>query len=195
MSSTTKTGHTFRNRIGALLLAAGLTSFSASAITYTDIDEWGLNGIALDSNSATATPSTFTGIFDIRNGEDSWDQDGFNPATQDATSGWVGFLLGTDQSNQQEFRITLDDLEVGTQYINGIWASALGLSADLLVEISNTGTLSYKITALSGSFNLYGAALEVEATNATSVPDGGATAMLLGLGMLGVASVRGIRRS
>jgi VPDSG-CTERM motif len=178
----------FRHKAKAILpiVAAAFTCASVSAITYRDLDLF--TNVHLDSDASTLAPSDFHGQFDLR-------PDGFDPVTMDATSGFVGFIFGSED-DRQEFKVALENLTSGTQYVDYFKIYSAGLSADLLVEISDLGTLDYTITAVSGAFSLFTSYLEVEtAGSATSVPDGGATAVLLGLGVLGIATVRNIRRS
>jgi hypothetical protein len=61
--------------------------------------------------------------------------------------------------------------------------------AEVLLAISNTGIVEWKIQSLdSGSFNVDAGRLIVNAT--APVPDGGSTAILLGMGMIGMVGLQ-----
>ena len=182
------------------LAACLLTGVSASAITYSDLQ---LPNVLLDANNQ-ATASV-TGLFDLENtGSQSLesyglpykDRAGFDADTMDAVSGTVEFLVYDISGDLNTFSINLGNLsliEDGT--FNYYFYEASDVAASLLVGISDTGTLEYKVTAQNDSvFRLGGAYLEVEVNGPTSVPDGGASIILLGLGCLGLAGVRRVSR-
>jgi hypothetical protein len=60
-----------------------------------------------------------------------------------------------------------------------------GINASVIGFINAQGFITYTVQATSGSFILDAAYMEVNA-----VPDGGATAMLLGVGILGLGAMR-----
>jgi hypothetical protein len=64
-----------------------------------------------------------------------------------------------------------------------------GITAFVAGIIDGAGNITYTVTATSGSFTLDAAYMEIE-TERRNVPEGGATAMLLGLGSLGLGLVR-----
>lgn len=187
-----------KNSLQSFALAACLlTGVSASAITYSDLQ---LPNVLLNANNTSVTRE-----FDLENtGSDSLepyglpykDQAGFDADTMDAISGTVEFLVYDISGDLDTFSIDLGDLsliENGT--FNYYFHEASDVAASLLVGISNTGKLQYTVTAQNGSsFTLGGAYLEVEVDGPTSVPDGGASIVLLGLGCLGLAGIRRVVR-
>ena len=91
---------------------------------------------------------------------------------------WVKFTL-----NGANF---LNPIEVDLSLVSGqVFGSAL-------VSLDSTGTLSYTIQRTAGDFWALGAKLMAEAGPRT-VPDGGATLMLLGGALAGIEALR--RRS
>ena len=202
------------------LAGAGLTVSSASAITYRDIDNPNKTLIAGDplNNTHTGTFDLVTG-----DGEDPMtiglpyslsargtfsDIAGFTPGEMQAISGKVSFWIRDDDAlttdGSESYSISLDEfsnvLSTGSNF--GRWKfQSSGLGIDLLLEINTTGQLQYFVTAIDdgdpttqNDFILDYAMLQINAEPITGVPDGGATALFLGFGMLGLGGLRLIRK-
>ena len=92
-----------------------------------------------------------------------------------------------------------DSWESGSVYLGDrqlVGAKKVGLnllkaevSGDVLGMLDKDGTLKFKVKREAGDFVVWEAKLVYE-TSPTSVPDGGATLMLLGLGLAGIESLR-----
>lgn len=187
-----------RMKIKSLLVAAACSAVSILANPYADLQ---LPNQLLTAGTAN---NAYEGLFDlVHTGNQSVsgfgysysDIPGFNPATMDAIDGHVEFLLYTPSTGTRQFSIDLGDLNLvtGGAFDYFQW-EVDDVTADLLVGISDTGTLAYKVTATAGSFTLGGAYLEVDAAPGTSVPDGGSVSMLLGLSFLGLAGFKKLVR-
>lgn len=195
--------------------AALVVSFSASAVTFRDIDH---PGILLDASGT----QTYHGVFDLITGDVTGgvhegpftigapyplsiqgtysEISGFDPNTMQATSGKVSFWIKDNDTSAADgteiYTIALDDIanKLATGSNFGKYKFQVsGLSVDLLMTINETGALDYYVTATEGNFILDYAMLDVQA-QAKSVPDAGATLTLLGLGVIGMTSLRRLYR-
>ena len=179
------------------LASALLGAASVIAVPYSDLQ-------VLGDNVAAGTSVTHT--FDLENtgsssivyqGTPLADQAGFDHTTMQAVSGFVAFGL----SNAGQTAYYTVDLQGTTITSPGSSFTSVtvifqGIQADLLVAINSTGKLEYTVSAVNGSFTLDIGYLEVDANSFGNapVPDGGTTAILLGMAFLGLTSVRRVTR-
>jgi hypothetical protein len=143
---------------------------SAHAVTYTDnnpADVW-LNAL---------NPS-YTGQFTLA---------GYNPAAETITSASAVFTFA-DLLGSESFAVNLS----GDFFSQGSFFGVLVLPTNVvnaLFTLDSTGALSYTVTRTSGEFWLTNASLTAQAA-ARNVPDAGTTAVLLGLGMVGIFAAK-----
>ena len=162
-----------------LLITSALTG---KAVTYWDIDVF--------SEKLSGSNPTRADDFDITTGL----LGGYDPITETIYSATVWFGLSDDRlldsDEWVEFKLDgldfLNPIEVDLGLVSG---QVLGQA---LVSLDSTGTLSYVIQRTDGDFWALGAKLMAEAKPRT-VPDGGATLMLLGGALAGIEALR--RRS
>ena len=142
---------------------------SVHAVTYSDnnpANVW-LNGL---------NPS-YTGQFTLA---------GYNPTAETITSASAEFTFW-DALGKESFNINMG----GDLLSQGSFSGVLVLPSDVVnawFTLDSTGSLSYTVSLTSGfltDFWLTNASLTAEAT-ARNVPDAGATAVLLGLGVIGL---------
>jgi len=203
-----------------LAVAAALSASSGLAIEYADFDLIPDGSVELGGGSAAAGQS-YAGSFNLAlspgesdsafmNGYASGnglfsDLPGFVAPT-DIETAEVSFWLSTVDG---KFSVTISNGTLkdiflgggGPGSTEGHYQSTLliggdpedPLTADLLLSIGQTGTLSYNIQETSGTAGFTVNAAMLKVTTAT-VPDGGATALLLGVGFFGLAGVRRFRK-
>jgi hypothetical protein len=174
---------------GVILLAP-----SASALTWVDED----NGDPL--KFLRSWDPTYSSTFNILN-------DGYDPTTMQVNSAVASFAFADDGDSTLEYvNVFIDgNLLINGQEVDGThqnipvsydWYSG-NLSGSLLAGLQD-GVISYSVTITSGDAYLKRAQLVAEGSyrsTETSVPDGGSTALLLGLGLVGlVAARRHVRR-
>jgi hypothetical protein len=115
-----------------------------------------------------------------------------------AVSGFVAFVL-SNGGETAKYTVDLRGSQITSpdSSFAGMTVVFQGIQADLLVAINTTGQLEYTVTALGGSFTLDLAYLQVEAGSYGNapVPDGGTTAILLGMAFLGLTGFRRATRS
>lgn len=170
--------------VGALMLGSAV-----NAAVYTDFDN--INRLVNGNNP-------YYGTFNIVTGDGgALDHAGFNNATETVVSGLLEFTLWDDSlfDGSETFSINLDS----SLFINGGAAFAIvvdSLSADLVASLNADGILNYTVTATRGDFRLVNAGLTAVTVpiRSNSVPDGGTSAVLLGLGLCGLAAVRRFRK-
>jgi hypothetical protein len=162
------------------LAACLIGAHTASAITLTD------NNPADTLLIAGISPS-YTGTFTLSP---------YNPLTQQVNSAFTTFTL-FDVILNESYTITLggSTVHTGNSFIGTINLGPSGVAGSALLTLSDTGALSYTVTANTGSFWLTNAYLEAEVGarspgGANGVPDGGSTVLLLGAGLMGLAAVR-----
>ena len=117
--------------------------------------------------------------------------DGFLPGVDIAVSGTATFdiLDLANRNNREKISIDLGSIsevaggQVQDYSVNFDSSDLAGMT--ILTDINADGILGYTITATKGNFFVTDAELDVTAT----VPDGGATMALLGLGLLGLSGV------
>lgn len=182
-----------------------MVSPTVFALPYTDFDV---------VNSAVNASTPYNGTFDLSlpGGEsDSATMSGYingNGFYQDVggfqigstvTSAAISLWLSDPNGGKESWAAylspsTLNEMfSGGGSFVTRFEATDISDYAELLISISETGKLDYKITAsgAGSEFVIDAAMLEV---NATSVPDGGGTAILMGLGFLSLAGFRKIRK-
>lgn len=181
----------------AVLASGVMFATSARAIPYVDFNPI---GVKLDD----ANPS-YLGEFNIVDV-------GYNPATQRVTSATAWFAFADDVLPWDGLADPLDlygnneVVKVDLGLVNGYFgpvevdlATVLGgnVEGSVLLDLSSDGVLSYKINKVAGDFYIGFAKLVAEASprTANAVPDGGTTAVLLGLALLGLSAARRKMRS
>jgi hypothetical protein len=194
------------NKITMLLAAGALVvgAQQAKALTWSDAQNPSdyMNALGLGGGSASVT-----GTFDLKNpGSSTYtitapypglttisDQGGFVPGTDVATSATAFFWFrdDNDPNETEHVAVNLNGLPFTGGQVTSEGVSVFGGTADVTATINLNGTVTYTVTATDGDFFFDYADLtatgDVIRTNA---PDGGATASLLGVGLLGVAAIR-----
>jgi hypothetical protein len=178
------------------LVAAGvlLSGSSVLAIQYSDNNpaDTRLDADYLFGLNPLYNPS-YTGQWDLLSA-------GYNPITQRIDSAVATFLLNDANGGQESYSITIG----GSAFLTGgsFTTTLLGtigvgdpVTGSALITLDSTGLLNYTVTANSGVFWLANANLTAQASdrkplNPANVPDGGATAGLLGLGLLVLAGAK-----
>lgn len=117
---------------------------------------------------------------------------GYNPATMTVTGAEMVFKF-FDFGGSESFNIKLNltPTENPTVFTSGsigltFTSPTLNVTGDALVTLDVTGALKYTVTRTSGEFWLDNAKLTAHIAE-RHVPDGATTAMLLGLGLVGIA--------
>ncbi|HEY5705639.1 MAG TPA: hypothetical protein VIS96_08710 [Terrimicrobiaceae bacterium] len=154
-----------------LLILSGVTG---RAGTLWDIDVF--------SRYLSGTNS-YTDYFDITSD--------YNPAFQKIDLGKAWFAVSDDQllDSGEWVEIDLGDqdflgpLKVDLNLVGG------NISGEALLTLDAKGKLKYTVRAAGGDFWALGAKLSVE-VNPRSVPEGGATLMLLGMALAGIEALR-----
>lgn len=180
----------------AVLASLAISAVSAQAIEYLDLN-W--IGVKLDGSRRS-----YSGEFNILDGGDIPTTPDFNPTTHEVTWASVWFAFGDDYSplsdpfdaNGYKEIVQVDlGLVVGVDFgpVEVNLATLLGgnLTGDLRLDLSEDGKLSYTINNKGGDFYVGFAKLAAEVSPRTgnAVPDGGTTAALLGLALLGLSAV------
>ena len=171
------------------MASLAISALSTQAIQYSDQDLFLENGQPVKLGS---TRTWYEGTFNIA-------EDGYNPTTHQVSSAVVMFAFGDDNdSAYEEVSVDLGLVEgaFGKQF-NVLTLFGGDLKIGLVQDLSADGILNYKINMESGDFYLGYASLVAQATvrPQNAVPDGGATAALLGLGLLGLSVIRRKMRS
>ena len=154
------------------------------------------NDVAVEKLSSSGT-ATYSGTFILG---------GYNPATQMVHDAQATFVFSDDElfDSNEYAQITVGLGNFGNVEVDGVpllpWTYTFfsgDLTLNMLATLSSTGQLGYTITATSGDFWYKGGTLEANvvrrpSTNTTppSVPDGGASAALLGMSLLAVAGLK-----
>jgi hypothetical protein len=131
------------------------------------------------------TPGSYEGVLDLTN-------DGFNPSTMTLESSKFWFYFSDDYdgySEKLELTVEGDKWEDDAQVKNYTYSYGAG---SVLVALQDDGKISFRVKADLGDFYFKGAKLEATGS-ANSVPDGGMTLAMLGLGLVGLGLAR--RRS
>jgi hypothetical protein len=197
------------NNTFKMLLAAGafVAVQQSQALTWRDMESH-LGTVLSAGPGGTASA---TGEFDITGGSDSItitppvytdagntysDITGFQPGTDVATAARASFWFRDDIDNAAEAERVVVTLDLVVPFKDQVLQSEgfdiFGGTANILASLNADGKVTYEVTAVDGDFVFDYARLDVDGIDNTipSVPDGGATAMLLGLGTLGVAAMR-----
>jgi len=174
------------------LVALGETTAMAIPI-YTDLDVFGLSGQKVDANTPLA------GAFQISSNDADGipDLTGYNPLSEQITGASVVFVLRDDSffDGQEQVKIDLGSnfFQSGAVLDSPLIFSILGgsVSGSALLDLDADGVLNYTISSADGDFVAISAFLSATAgPKSTSVPDGGSTVALLGLGLLGLGWAR-----
>jgi len=148
---------------------------SVHATTYIDINA---DLTAFDRNH-----TTYTNNFNLINA-------GYNPAVETITSAFAVFGFTDIWGGKESFTVNLG----GNLFNQGSFSAVLLLpevaTGSALFTLDQTGFLSYTVTRGSGDFQLAGAVLAAEAAPRRNVPDTGATAVLSGMGVIGILAVK-----
>lgn len=190
---------------GALVL--GAQTAQAVSHTFSDADSFngGLGQTIGPAGTFTSTfnisasdgTSSFTvtpnyGILGLA-GQTFTSNPTFNTATQDldgsgTASFWISSVDSTDIAT-----VVLDDLSNGTHGGNSVYVNLGSLSVTVIADLEADGSVTYTVanTGLSPITLDYALLIAGGTDNpTTTTPDGGATAMLLGMGFLGAAGIR-----
>jgi hypothetical protein len=190
-----------RKIVGALTLST--VAMTANALTYfADVDL-----IMTKINEGGAYSSNFNlvnndgdSLFDIFTSPGDFFGDGYDPLTQTLTAAWAVFLMtddegllsadGLDMFGKTETVEIFLGSELGTAFGTptevGITFSGGTVGAIALSDLDEDGILDYSVRSTKGHFVLVNAGLK--ATFATrTIPDGGLTLILLGLGLFSLA--------
>ncbi len=172
--------------LAVLLAVLGFGSVSQAAV-YVDVDLAGpLSYYHLSKNDIWSHNDSYQGTFNILD-------KGYNPNVERVCDAdfWFAFADDSQSDAAEVVKIQVGGLTQFNGDVNGtiwnydfVWGSVGG---SLLATLSNTGILNYTVRILSGDTYLKEAGLTA---TTCSVPDGGATVVLLGVGMLGLAAVR-----
>ena len=123
--------------------------------------------------------------------------DGFTVGSFTATSGTATFDLSAGTGNQGNYKVIID--LATSQVVNkgGLQDYTFTLTSGLLTDVNADGKLTFTLLQDNSSvfYYLNSATLTVNAdskigSNVSSVPDGGATAMLLGVSCLSLLGAR-----
>jgi hypothetical protein len=166
---------------GAVMLGPG----SASAVTYTDNVNFGLDGILFNLGGFNNLSTSET--FDITD-------DGYNPANEEIISFSVTLSLADLLGGNESFAITLGPRTFGglgpVPSFSFSTDSTDPLNAGVLADLSAEGKLDISVALTSGfltGFQVVSADLTAESR---AVPEGGSSIALLGLGMCGMAGLK-----
>lgn len=172
--------------LGIAVLAMSTSAASAVSIISTDL--------AVQKLSSAGT-SSYSGTFVLP---------GYDAATQMVQSAQATFVFSDDSlfDSNEYAKISLGFENFGSLEVDGIpllpWTyTFFSGNLTMLTTLSSTGQLDYTITATSGDFWYKGGVLKAEVTQRPStnntpprVPDGGASAALLGMSLLAVAGLK-----
>lgn len=172
-------------------LAAGVTS--AQAGVYRDRDN-------LDA-VLNSPGESVSGTFNIRtlDGNFAGDMAGFVPSAETIVTATATFELYSNDSEKEQVDINLGAFDLyttpGTQINGEVTFGPLNLTVQMLADLQQDGSISYRLTLLDTAFTwgedvgINYAQLDVT-TVPNTVPDGGMTLALLGLSLGGLAVVR-----
>lgn len=178
-----------------------LAVHTASAIAFTDINDYVTAQNPDGQYVSWNVFDPFSDSFDIIS-------DGYNPATMQVTSATVKFWFNDDDGDLWVPILgnlpdpVVIDLGALNLFDDGLlWGDlfavdvALGTTVDgqyvggSIIASLQDGDLSFRVHGVGADFYLTKAQLNVEATS-TAVPDGGVTAAMLGLALMGTAAAR-----
>lgn len=178
-------------RLPLLATSLLLAVQTASAIPFSDVNDYvtaqNPNGQYVSWNALTP----FSDWFDII-------PDGYNPSTMAVVSATVSFWFHDNEDDWFLMPVDPVVVDLGAFTLGGELSH---LDVDFTTQIGDTyvggnilaslqdGDLSFRVHGLGADFYLTKAQLNAEAVS-TAVPDGGMTAAMLGLALLGTAAVR-----
>jgi hypothetical protein len=171
----------------AIGTAIAISSLSAKAITYTDLQTF---SPALFFGPGTTGLDVFNGTFNIL-------AQGYDPSLEQVISATATFRVrDNNDAGPEEVTISLGGaaFDSSSSFSNGAITLGGAVLGSVLLDLSANGLLAYTITRTQGDFFVDWANLTATAEyrstpggdNPSSVPDGGTTAALLGLAMLGM---------
>jgi hypothetical protein len=201
----------------AVFAAVTLTLAQTNAVTFRDVDSFiGADGKGRYVNALNPVQGTFSIVapsegntvtiksgYGTESGKTYSDIAGFRPLEDIAYNASAYFYVRDDRdsSTAEIINIKLDGIQFDKDYSyissplilgGNLWS----VSAWLLIQLNVDGTLKYTVKAegLASDFYLDYARLDVDAwikgSGSHSVPDGGATLVLLGLGFAGMIFAR-----
>ena len=129
----------------------------------------------------------YTGYFDITSE--------YDPTVEKLTYAKAWFLFSDDSLADGEEWVSVDlgyDTFLDPVKITFALVGSGVITGDSFLTLDETGKLKYTISRTKGDFWALAAKLMVETipTTPRGVPDGGATLMLLGMGLAGIESLR-----
>ena len=171
-----------------LTLAALVSLFCAASATAMTITETDTFSPLVGTIGGSGQPTTVSGEFNLLTA-------GYNPTSMSLTSATVTFTLsdplGGNESGLFRFRLlpgptTSEDLATfsGVPTAATPYTFALGTGSLAFLALDDTGILHYRINRVSGQFVVNSASITAV------VPDGGATAILLGGSLLGLVAIK-----
>ena len=200
----------------AIFAAVTLAIVQTNAVTFRDVDSFiGADGKGRLVNALNPVNGTFSIVapsegntvtiksgYGTESGKTYSDIAGFRPLEDIAYNASAYFYVRDDWDSAAEIiNIKLDDIQFDHEYSvlstplllgGNLWSA----SAWLLIQLNIDGTLKYTVKAegLTSDFYLDYARLDVDAwvkgSGGHSVPDGGATLVLLGLAFTGITLAR-----
>lgn len=173
--------------IKTLTLLGALATISASVMAGSITGSIGLNGSYTVDTGNVDTATAFTSFTNVEVGTATGDFAGLSG---------TAVVQNTFGFNPSTTPLTLWSFSVGaTTYSFDLASLSIASQGDGFLNLKGTGTLfltgetpttaSWKLTATQA-----GAAFEFGDVQTAQVPDGGATAMLLGVGLLGLGALR-----
>ena len=167
----------------ALIIASSLlilTGAAGRAGTLWDVDVF--------AEHLSRDTTKYTGYFDITSE--------YDPTVEKLTYAKAWFLFSDDSLVDGEEWVSVD-LGYDT-FLDKITFALVGsgvITGDTFLTLDETGKLKYTISRTKGDFWALAAKLMVTTsptspTSPSGVPDGGATLMLLGMGLAGIESLR-----
>lgn len=193
------------NKKISTLLAAGALALGTlqaqAASVFTDADNWGttflVSGASVGGTFDIVNEDAQADLFTVdgtvystltQNGGDTFDTIlGYNIGDP-VIGGTVNFWFQATSGDTFNILVGLVDI---LQSNNGVVSFvSQGLNATLQADLQADGSISYLISNAGPGTIVFDYALLVAEVEASQIPDGGATAMLLGLGVLGMATLR-----
>lgn len=180
-----------RTTLVAIGCAAALTPLALRADTFSDTDSY-------FNYPPVTTSAPLTGAFDFRVGGDPSDGFGpdalgYNPATQQVVGVSLSFQVSSDLQNQQNIKVTLDNLVLNTFFVGSLTFGGTLSPADTatLIAAAQDGHVNIKFESKDATttYNVLNGFMEITTAAKTSgggkVPDAGSTSALLGLALGG----------
>lgn len=143
------------------------------------------NFVAADGTSGFSIGLPY-GIFD-------WDSYtsalGFTPGAESVVPGsaFLKFFIREGILDFEVFTFSLADISFQSTVFSTAFALSSGVTATVEGAINASGEVAYSISSNSGSFIVDAAYMEISTQR---VPDGGASVLLLGSALLGIAAIR-----